>query len=372
MTGVSPITLDDVTSGFNIATNISLDADINEILGFYKTEVETMIEYYRKAGKIRHSTPELMDIMNQWYNHYKFAIRSDSEVFNTAHVLYFLQEYMKESRIPGQLIDRNARIDYYKLRHLIIIDKKGKPESNGNFSKLQQIMETGSVTSNIQTGFPIDQLTKTENFLSLLFYFGLLTIKGETLSQQTIFSIPNEFVKRLFYDFIKETYEETLNFSLNMQTYSNLLEDFAVSGKWEPFIEYIAGRMEASLSLRDLMSSEKAHQVFWNVYLGLNPLYNVHVEKEMNQGFCDLVLEPLLANHPGIKYSYLIELKYIKPSDFEKEDGEEKLQALRLEAETQLTQYCLDDKFRKSIGQTTLKKLALIFSGNRMVHHSEV
>jgi len=233
-------------------------------------------------------------------------------------------------------------------------------------------METGSVTSNIQTGFPIDQLTKTENFLSLLFYFGLLTIKGETLSQQTIFSIPNEFVKRLFYDFIKETYEETLNFSLNMQTYSNLLEDFAVSGKWEPFIEYIAGRMEASLSLRDLMNSEKAHQVFWNVYLGLNPLYNVHVEKEMNQGFCDLVLEPLLANHPGIKYSYLIELKYIKPSDFEKEDGEEKLQALRLEAETQLTQYCLDEKFRKSIGQTTLKKLVLIFSGNRMVHHSEV
>jgi len=130
--------------------------------------------------------------------------------------------------------------------------------------------------------------------------------------------------------------------------------------------------MEASLSLRDLMDSEKAHQVFRDVYTGLNTLYNVYTEKELNHGFCDLVLEPLLANHPGIKYSYLIELKYIRPDDFEKEDREERIQALRLEAETQLAQYSLDEKFRKSIGQTTLKKLVLIFSGNRMVHHSEI
>ncbi|HLP59085.1 MAG TPA: AAA family ATPase, partial [Candidatus Deferrimicrobium sp.] len=142
MTGVSPVTMDDVTSGFNIADNISLDTDLNEIMGFTKKEVETMIEYYRQTGKIRHSTPELMEIMSQWYNHYRFSIYAEQDLFNTVHVLYFLKKYIINSQIPHDLIDRNAMFDYKKLRHLIIIDKKGTPTVNGNFSQLRQILET--------------------------------------------------------------------------------------------------------------------------------------------------------------------------------------------------------------------------------------
>jgi hypothetical protein len=371
MTGVSPITLDDVTSGFNISTSISLDTDINEIMGFTRDEVETMIEYYRQTGKIHHSTPELLGIMNRWYNNYRFSIYAGDEIFNTVHVLYFLKEYMKDSRVPGNLIDRNALFDYKKLRHLIVIDRAaGVGHTNGNFSRLQQILETGGINANLQTGFPIEELIKPENFISLLFYFGLLTIRGTTLTGQAMLSIPNEFVRRLFYDFIRDTYEDTKIFSLDMTIYSNLLEDFAVAGKWQPFIEYIAGRMEASLGIRDLMTGEKAHQVFWNVYLGLNPLYMVYSEKELSQGFSDLVMIPMTLQFPALKYSYLIELKYIKPADYEKE-GAEKIKALRLEAEGQLNRYSMDEKFKKTIGQTTLKKLILIFSGNRLVYHSE-
>ncbi len=371
MTGVSPITLDDATSGFNIAANISLHSDLSEILGFTHDEVETMIEYYRQTGKIRHSTSELMEIMSRWYNHYRFSIDSDTEVFNTVQALYFIRQYLIESKIPIDMIDRNARMDYNKLRHLIIVDKKGTPQTNGNFSKLQQIMETGQVITNIQSGFPIDELIKPENFHSLLFYFGLLTITGATPTQQAVLSIPNEFVKRLFYDFIRETYEETKLFSIDMTMYSNLLEDFAISGKWEPFIEYIAGRMEASLGVRDLIDREKALQVFWNVYLGLNSLYIVYSEKELNQGFSDLVIVPMLLQYPAIRYSYLIEFKFIKPSEAEPKIPREKIQQLKEEAEKQLNRYSLDEKFQKTIGQTTLKKLVLIFCGNRMVYHDE-
>ena len=209
MTGVSPITMDDVTSGFNIGTNISLHSDLNEIMGFTSDEVETMIEYYRQTGKIRHSTPELMEIMGQWYNHYRFSIHATRQVFNTVHVLYFLREYMKESRIPENLIDRNARMDYKKLRHLIIIDKKGVAKTNGNFSKLQHIIETGSIHSAIETGFPIEDLDESKNFISLLYYFGLLTIRGIDEENTPVLTIPNQMVKRLYYDYINETYEET-------------------------------------------------------------------------------------------------------------------------------------------------------------------
>ncbi len=372
MTGVSPITLDDVTSGFNIATNISLDTNINEILGFTATEVKTMIEYYQQTGRIHHSTPELMSIMSRWYNHYRFSLRAKREVFSTLHVLYFLQEYMKDSQIPANIVDSNARIDYNKLRQLIIIDKEGALETNGNFSKLQQIMETSTVHSNIKDSFPIDELTLPSNFISLLYYFGLLTIQGIDDENTPILTIPNESVKQLYYDYISKTYDETGVLSINMDKYNELVKGMAYRGNWQEPILYIADRMKESLRIRDLMAGEKARQVFWNVYLGLSTFYCVYSEKELNQGFADLVLEPVLANNPGIKFAYIIELKYIKPTDYEKENGPIQLETLRLEAENQLNHYCQDEKFKKAIGQTTLKKLILIFSGNLLVHHSEM
>ncbi|MDQ1354006.1 MAG: family ATPase [Acidobacteriota bacterium] len=377
MTGVSPITLDDVTSGFNIATTISLDLDIAEILGFTGIEVETMIEYYRQTGKIHHSTPELMDVMGQWYNHYRFSLYSDCEVFNTTLVLYFLREYLKKSRIPDPLIDNNARIDYMKLKYLIISDKKGVPqtqlpETNGNFSKLRQIMENDSLHSTIVERFPIAKLTSPENFISLLYYFGLLTITGSDEENKAILKIPNEAVKRLYYDYIKETYEETGLLTIDLSRYEAAMKDMAFKGKWKPLIAYLVDRMEAPLGIRDLITGEKALQAFLNVYLGLSALYLVYSEKELKKGYADLVLEPFLAQYPGLKYAYLIEIKYIKPHGKKSELTPENLQKIKKEAESQLNKYSLDEKFRKSIGQTTLKKLVLIFSGNRMVHHSEI
>ncbi len=372
MTGVSPIMLDDVTSGFNIATNISLDRDVHEIMGFTKTEVETMIEYYRQTGKIRHSTPELLEIMNQWFNHYKFALRATSEVFNTVFVLYFLREYLKESRIPDSLIDNNARMDYMKLKYLIISDKKGTLQANGNFSQLRQIMENDTLHATIVDRFPITKLASPANFISLLYYFGLLTITGSDEENKAILKIPNEAIKRLYYDYIKETYEETGILTIDLSRYEAAMKEMAFNGKWKPLIAYLVEEMEKSMGLRDLITGEKAIQAFLNVYLGLSALYLVYSEKELKKGYADLVLEPFMAQYPGLKYSYLIEIKYIKPRDKKKELTPVQIKTIKEEAGKQLNKYSLDEKLQKSIGQTTLKKLVLIFSGYRMVHHSEI
>jgi len=372
MTGVSPIMLDDVTSGFNIATNISLDDDINEIMGFNITEVEALIEYYRQTGKIRHSTSELMDIMGQWYNHYRFSLDSECEVFNTILVLYFLREYLKKSRIPDQLIDYNARIDYMKLRYLIISDKKGTLKANGNFSQLRQIMENDCLHAAIIDRFPIAKLASPANFISLLYYFGLLTITGSDEEHKAILKIPNEAIKRLFYDYFKETYEDTGLLTIDLSRYEAAMTEMAFNGKWKPLIAYLVDQMEKSMGVRDLITGEKAIQAFLNVYLGLSALYLVYSERELEKGYADLVLEPFLAQYPGLKYSYLIEIKYIKPQGKKKELTPGQIETIKEEAERQLDKYSLDEKFRKSIGQTTLKKLVLIFSGYRMVHHGEI
>ena len=377
LTGVSPITLDDVTSGFNIAENISLDPDIDNMLGFTREETEAMIEYYRQTGKIKHTTPELLDIMSQWYNHYRFSMDSTGEVFNPVQVMYFIKEYLKISRLPRELTDRNVRIDYRKLRHLIIIDRKSTqpeprlPEINGNFSRLKEIIESGEVHSTITKGFSVNELTYPENFISLLYYFGLLTISGTTSLGDTLLTIPNETVKRLYYDYIKDTYEETRIFNLDIYTYNQLMQEMALKGDWPPLIEYLARRIEASLSLRDLIDGEKAVQTFLNVYLGLTPLYIIHSERELNKGFADLVMEPFLAQYPALKYSYLVEIKYLKGGSRQGEADEEKIRNMREDAEQQLKQYSLDDKFKKTIGATKLIKLVLVFHGHRLVYHGE-
>ena len=255
---------------------------------------------------------------------------------------------------------------------LIVIDKEGVTRANGNFSKLLHIIGTGAIHSTIEKSFPVEDIADTDNFVSLLYYFGLLTIRGIDDENTPVLAIPNEAIKRLYYDYIHDTYKETGVLKLKTDTYKTLIRGMAYKGKWEDLITFIAGCMESSLSLRDLMTGEKAHQVFWNAYLGLSNLYNIYSEKEMKQGFCDLFLVPTLAQNPNIKYSYLIELKYIKPSEYEKEDAAGKVKILHAQAAKQLNRYSQDDKVLETIGPTTLKKLILIFSGSRLVHHSEI
>jgi hypothetical protein len=202
VTGVSPVTMDDVTGGFNIGHDISSDHRFNEMLGFTKKDVVELIRYYRNAGLFKHDTDYLMDIMSKWYNNYQFAEHNQEKLFNTDMILYFLKQYFKTYSIPRDLIDRNIRIYYAKLRRLNVFYGGDYKQPNKNFSILKEIVEQREIFSNIVKDFPIEEISNVENFISLLFYFGLLTIKG-TERDQLKLSIPNETIKRLYYDYIE-------------------------------------------------------------------------------------------------------------------------------------------------------------------------
>jgi len=370
ITGVSPITMDDVTSGYNIGKNVSMEPALNRMLGFTRDDVVEMIEYYRSKGDISHPTGYLLEIMTNWYGNYRFSRKDDEELFNSDMILYFLDNYMTGKELPDDLIDRNVRIDYGKLKHLIIIDKsKNKtPTPNGNFSKLKEIIENGGTSSNIAKGFPLDKLVDAKNFKSLLFYLGLLTIKKPEKDKLRL-EIPNETVRRLYYDYIEEGYRETDIFDLDLSHYSDLVTDMAYDGKWKPLLKYITGRMRESMSLRDLITGEKSIQAFLNVYLGLSNIYIIHPEKEMNKGYADIVMEPFLARYEGITFSYILEIKYIKAGE---KPSETELWQLKEEAEKQLKNYSMDRKFEKNIKKTTLIKLVLIFCGHELIDMGDV
>ncbi|MCX6582340.1 MAG: AAA family ATPase [Candidatus Aminicenantes bacterium] len=368
ITGVSPVTMDDVTSGYNIGKNASLQPAFSRALGFTKDDVIEMIEYYRTKGMIYHPTEYLLEIMTEWYGNYLFSEDDDEKLFNPDMVLYFLDNYMPQKELPKNLIDRNVRIDYGKLRYLILIDQakgKGKTKTtNGNFDRLKEIIEKGEIAAEIEEGFPLEKLPSRENFISLLFYFGLLTIK-EPRATDLVLQIPNETARRLFYDYIKEAYEDTEVFALDVYTYNELMKGMALKGEWLPLLKYITGKMRESMSLRDLITGEKSIQAFLNVYLGLTNLYIIHAEKELNKGYADIVMEPFIARYEGIKYSYLLEIKYIK-AGVKPEDAE--VLQLKEAAEEQLKRYSIDEKFLKNIDKTKLIKLVLIFSGHEEIY----
>jgi len=369
ITGVSPITMDDVTSGYNIGKNVSLEPYLNRMLGFTRDDVIDMIEYYRSKGLIKHPTAYLLGIITQWYGNYQFCKNDDVKLFNPDMVLYFLDNYITAKELPDDLIDGNVKIDYEKLKHLIIVDKIGEigKTCNGNFNRLKTLIEKEEISAKVEKGFPLEKLTDENNFISLLFYFGLLTIRKPELDE-LVLTIPNETIRRLYYNYIREGYDETGVFSIGLHAYHQLMKAMAVKGEWKPLTDYITGRMKESMSLRDLISGEKSIQAFLNVYLGISNLYIIHSEKELNKGYADLVLVPFLARYPGIKYSYLMEIKYLK-SGAKRENPE--VQELIDKAEEQLKTYSIDEKFGKDIEKTRLIKLVLIFSGHEAIYIDE-
>jgi hypothetical protein len=185
ITGVSPVTMDDVTSGFNIGNNISLDGRFNNILGFSEQEVTEMVEYYLPVGitpppttvETPYMASLLCSIMKQWYDNYVFSSESNDSVYNTDGVLYFLNKTVSAKQITSELIDENLRLDYQKLRYLVLEEKK----LNGNFSVLTEIIENGGISSKIKKSFPFDRISYETNFISLLYFLGLLTFSGHKI-----------------------------------------------------------------------------------------------------------------------------------------------------------------------------------------------
>jgi hypothetical protein len=362
ITGVSPVTMDDVTSGFNIGTNVSLDTSINEFMGFNESETMDILQYYHKAGLLSLEPDFCMGIMKQWYNNYRFAPDAQNVMFNSDMVLNFLLNAMKEKKIPRELVDQNVKIDYHKLRYLMKIDK----QLNGNFSRLKDIIEKQEILSNIKKSFPVAELIKQENFISLLYYFGLLTIHGEKRGKYLL-KIPNQTIMNLMYGYIRSGFEDVGIFKIDMWELSDMITDMAFDGCWKPFFLYLSEQIKTQTSIRDYLNGEKVVQGFLLAYLNIVDYYITQSESEMNKGYSDIYMEPFISKYPDLEFSYLIELKYISRGEYNEEKLEEQIQ----DAKGQLDQYVKSDRVKNSVGSTQLRKVILVYKGWELVYCEE-
>ena len=351
ITGVSPVTMDDVTSGFNIGQHISLYPEFNELLGFTETDVIELLHYYDISSP---RLDEIKGLMGEWYGGYRFSGIADATLFNTDMVLYFVKHFLKSHIPPDNMIDRNVTIDYGKLRHLIVLDQR----LNGNFSYLSEIIKTdGTSAVRVVESFPVERLLKPSNFISLLFYFGLLsyTKTGEL-------QIPNRTVKQLMYSYLREGYEDVNVFSVDLWRFAILIRGMAYKGEWKPVFQFLADEVKKQTSIRDYLTGEKVIQTFLLAYLNVTDYYLTRTEGEMGKGFADICLEPFSAKYPDLNYGYLIELKYLARTNF----SEDKQHVALADAKKQLKQYAADEHIIKRSQGTGLKCLALVFCGWEM------
>ena len=364
VTGVSPVTMDDLTSGFNIGTNYSLSPCFNDLTGFTEEEVREMLEYYTGILPFNHTIDELIGVMKPWYDNYCFAEEEygKSTMYNSVMVLNFLTNYIDSGcRIPKKMVEPNIRMDYDKLRMLIRHDKNFSHDA----SIIQDIVTKGFVTGRLVENFPAENINDPDNFLSLLFYFGMVTIDGE-YKGGIKFVIPNEVVRDQMYTYLLDTYKEN---DLTFETYDKdrLESRLAFDGEYRPYFDYIANCLKRFSSQRDKQKGEAFVHGFTLAMTCQCQFYRPISELDNDGGYADIFLSPLCDIYKNMADSYIVELKYCKSST-----TDDQVAKLYEEASAQICRYADSDIVKASVKTTKLHKLVVIYRGIEMVICKEI
>lgn len=378
MMSVSPVTLDDVTSGFNIGWNISIKPEFDEMLGFSTTDVMEMFTYYKEHGSIPGDSDidAIVNDMKPWYDNYCFAeeaLKKKTRMFNCDMVLYYLRNYMDNGCSPRQMIDPNTRTDYGKMKKLLQFDKLDG-ERKGIIRK---IAEEEQIVTQLYESFSAYQIPKAEIFPSLLFYYGMLTIKG-TRGSKLILGIPNNNVRKQYYGYLEEEYQAKAYVDVNQLT--DYYYDMAYDGKWEEGLRFMADAYAKVSSVRDGIEAERNLQGFFMAYLNLNDYYITAPELELNHGYCDFFLLPDLT-HYASQHSYILELKVLSKKDFSAivegeftEDGKPMTKAKKQwrEAVEQILRYAEAPRVEALRQGTKLHLIIMQFEGWELKRMEEV
>ncbi len=357
ITGVTPMTMYDVTSGFNIGRNISLDSKFHNMIGLNSSELENALKEFKIADKVN------QELLKEWYDNYIFSRRAKESIYNTDMILYFIDNFLEEDELPDEMIDINVRSDYFKLKSIIYTNKK----LNGNFKTLQTLIGGESISiSNLVQDFSALNLHKEENFKSFMFYLGLVTIVDRRLKLNL--KIPNETVKRIDIDFLTNALELEKVFEINVSELSDLLVEFALHGDLEVF-RYLALMIKENTGIRDYIYTEQTVKSMYLAYLSLTPYYVIKSEEELNKGFSDILLKPL---NPYVEYVGLMEFKYIKRGKRENPPSKEKIDKLVVDAKRQLDDYKEDELVTNYLKDgLKLQMVVIVFWGWEMVYCKE-
>ena len=321
ITGVAPITLDSLTSGFNISSDITRNRLFNEMMGFTKEELIQMMEC---IGIDKKEQEELLPIMKENYDGYTFSTKGLEKMYNSNMCLYFLKDYIQFGEIPEQLIDNNIASDYNKLGNMLDLCK-GEERAR----IIEKTVSGEGIVSEITEKFnPAIEFGEKE-LVSMLFYLGYLTITGDVAGYPEL-GIPNRVMKEIYSDYFLKVLKKEINMETG-ENYSELATQIALEGKIDKIVELMKKYLE-NLSNRDYVKFDEKYVklIFYCIAMNLN-IFRLKSEMEVQRRYPDILLIPK-EREKGY-HSVMIEFKYLK------KDEEGKLQEKQEEARKQIQEY---------------------------------
>nr|WP_040841086.1 AAA family ATPase [Thiothrix nivea] len=303
VTGVTPVMLDSMTSGFNIGKNLSLHEDFNEAIGFTEAEVTSLLQPL--ADHCQLSIEELLADTRDWYNGYRFNLKADNSVYNANMLLYFVDSFdRKRCEYPEPMLDENIASDYGKIMGMFTIGNR-----NDNFAVLDELINNGEVQAAQRRKFEFDKGFDSDDFISLLAYMGFITLSRKTLSGE-IFVIPNYAIREFYFHYFKVELERRNQISIPNHELRLAVEQLALNADMQLLLAELERVMQL-LSNRDALKMDEKHlKVILLTLIYQTQIYFIHSERKMGHKYPDILL--LERNPLKIPFQHLIELKYCK------------------------------------------------------------
>jgi hypothetical protein len=305
VTGVTPIMLDSMTSGFNIGQNLSLHEKFNEAIGFTESEVMTLLQPLVDQCSL--AMDDVLFDTRRWYNGYRFNLKATESVYNANMLLYFVKNFDYERcEYPEPMMDENIASDYGKMFSI------GNRDTN--FEVLDELITTGEVQAQQRRKFEFDKGFDRDDFISLLAYMGFITLRRKTLAGE-IFVIPNYAIQEFYFHYFKVELERRNQMSIPNHHLRLAVEQLALNADFQPLLSEMVRALQL-LSNRDAMGMDEKHvKVLLLTLLYQTQIYFIQSERELNRKYPDILL--LERNPIAVPYQHLIELKYSKKSDKE-------------------------------------------------------
>jgi len=368
MTGVSPVTMDDLTSGFNIAANISQDQAFNAMLGFSEEDTRTIYRDFKGVGAYQDGDPDkIVAEIKPWYDGYCFSrdkIGKES-VFNSDMVLYHLKSMVAEGRPPENMVDVNISTDYDKLETIVELQRQAGAQYVEDVNPLtEELAATGEIPFELVSSFPVDKIIEPENFRSLFHYYGVLSM-AERREGMTYFKIPNACVEQQLFNYLRDSYRRVK--LPDWIGWSKLASAMAYRGEWEPFLRRLAEDFANTTPIRGGIDGEIRLQGYMQAEFGHIRYYLARPEMELARGYCDFCLFPERVYNGDVKDSYIIELKYSKPGATPAE-----IAAKAQEGIDQLKRYAADPFVPALAAGTRLHCLLYHFQGTDLIRAEEI
>jgi Predicted AAA-ATPase/PD-(D/E)XK nuclease superfamily len=305
ITGVSPVTVDSLTSGFNISTNISLSGTFHQMVGFEEAEVKGILAGIDIPND---QIPAILEDLRLWYNGYLFSLDAKHRVYNPDMVLYFAQQYKERNDYPYEMLDVNIASDYSKVRRVFNI---GGTEEN-YWDILEELNQKGEITSLLVAQYSFDKVFSKDDLVSLLFYMGFLTIQKWKLGRYT-FIFPNYVIKKLYADYFLSILQQRAKLPIDNRPVNNAIIEMAETGNPKLFFDQVAlivGRMSTRDSAHFNENTLKAIIIS---LLHQQSFYYIHSEFETDWQYMDVYLEAVRGHEPPFEVA--LELKYLKKSE---------------------------------------------------------